>query len=122
MLSRQVSIVDHTQPTAVLSNDKPSKRLLRTAKSVNVGEEERVLEALMNLLLKLPKDFLNWLLYTNAKLPKEHVADLLAKNKLRESTFQYWARADIDAARLKSALGRDANSKQLLRMNERFLG
>ncbi|KAE9269498.1 hypothetical protein PR003_g31129 [Phytophthora rubi] len=51
--STQVATADRVQPAVVLTNDTPGKRLLRTAKTVGVGEddeEERGLDVLKKLL------------------------------------------------------------------------
>ncbi|KAE8898269.1 hypothetical protein PF005_g32056 [Phytophthora fragariae] len=51
--STQVATADRVQPAVVLTNDTPGKRLLRTAKTVGVGEddeEERGLDLLKKLL------------------------------------------------------------------------
>ncbi|KAE9004361.1 hypothetical protein PR001_g17134 [Phytophthora rubi] len=122
--STQVATADRVQPAVVLTNDTPGKRLLRTAKTVGVGEddeEERGLDVLKKLL---PQAVLDKFLKKNPllkEMPETYVTKLLAEKQLRKETFHYWYKSDIDGEVLANALRTDDPSLKLLGKYKKFL-
>ncbi|KAE8972004.1 hypothetical protein PF011_g25814 [Phytophthora fragariae] len=97
-----VATADHVQPTV---SDNPNKRLLRTAETAVVREdedEERVIDVINKL--KYSKYFRKTV-GKDGTFSGKYVQALLNKPILREKTFEAWAKADLDGAHLKEALG-----------------
>ncbi|KAE8961024.1 hypothetical protein PR003_g31181 [Phytophthora rubi] len=122
--STQVATADRVQPAVVLMNDTPRKRLLRTANTVGVGEddeEERGLEMLRKLLPPARVEKLLEKTPLLQHIPEEHVIKLLNKEELLEKTFLYWAKKDVTPTSLWDVLKVDKNSIELVKRYEAFL-
>ncbi|KAE8973747.1 hypothetical protein PF010_g25738 [Phytophthora fragariae] len=114
----QVATADRAQPAVVLTNDTPSKRLLRTANTEGVGEDDEEERGLNGLVKKLVAKKDTPLLQ---HIPEDYVTKLLGDKQLRRSAFHDWNKADIDGNGLSSVLKSNDDSTKLIRKYVKFI-
>ncbi|KAE9312166.1 hypothetical protein PF008_g20028 [Phytophthora fragariae] len=115
--STQVATADRVQPAVVLMNDTPRKRLLRTANTVGVGEDDEEERGWEMLKLLLPARVGKLLEKTPLlkHIPEKHVIMLLNREDLLKKTFQYWAKIEVSPTSLWDVLKVDKHSNKLVK-------